>query len=108
MILGFAVSAAVGLLCICFGLLIAGKQKLDLLQRYLCEHVRPEDAHAFSLLTGIGIMLFGAGILLSGVLLFSLRYSWAIWLMPFALGAVGGTGLILTAQRKFNRGDRSK
>ena len=90
----------VGALIAVFGLLIWKKQKLSLLHDYHYKNVKPEDAAAYAKQMGIGQILIGAGLCLTGVLrLFT--DSWFAW-TGLVLGLVCGVWVIHKAQMKFN------
>ena len=66
MIFGFIVELAVGILCIVLGLLIWKKQKVTLVHDYQYKNVKKEDIPAYCRLVGIGLIIIGAGICVTG------------------------------------------
>ena len=100
MLFGAIVTAAVGILLTVFGYLIWKKQKIALLHEYHYKNVKPEDVPAYTRLIGIGQIVIGAGLCLTGVLqLFSERL-W-VWI-PFVLCLIAGTVVLDRAQRTYN------
>ena len=69
MIVGVIVLAAVGVLLTVLGLLIWKKEKINLLHDYHYDKVKKEDKKAFCTLSGIGVLLVGAGLLITAVIL---------------------------------------
>ncbi|MBR4762458.1 MAG: DUF3784 domain-containing protein [Clostridia bacterium] len=99
MLIGFIIDALAGLLCIILGLLISKKQKVSLLQDYHYKNVKSEDIPAYAKLMGIGVILIGAGILVTGFLnLFELPY----WWVSLIAGIIAGIAVINRAQKKYN------
>ena len=96
MLIGLLITAATGLLCIIIGALLWFRQQITLLHRYHYEHVRP-----FTRLMGIGMLLIGAGILVTGLQLFLLHRHF--WYIPFAACTVYAIILFLTAHLRYNR-----
>ena len=101
MILGILITAAVGILCVIFGVLIGKKQKISLLHDYHYNKVTEENKATFCALVGRGLLLIGAGILASAVLL-GVTES-ALSFLAMAVGFIAGFGLIIYAGQKYNR-----
>ena len=99
MIFGFAVDMAVGALCFVFGLLIWKKQKVSLIHDYHYRNVRKEDIPAYTRLMGIGLILIGVGIWLTGVLTL---FDSTLWWIPMLAGFAAGFILMNRAQKKYN------
>lgn len=66
MIIGVIVDLAVGLLCIILGLMLWKKQKISLIHSYHYKNVKKEDVPAYTRLMGIGLILIGVGICITG------------------------------------------
>ena len=99
MILGFIIETAVGLFCVVLGLLIWKKQKISIIHEYHYRNVSGDDIPDYAKVMGIGIILVGAGICVTGFfVLFDLPY----WWIPLTSGTVSGLALINKAQRKYN------
>ena len=99
MIFGCVVEALVGSACIILGLLLWKKQMVKLLHDYHYKNVLKKDIPAYTKQVGIGLILIGAGILVTGVL--NLFYSpW--WWVPLVLGLVSGFTVLYKAQKKYN------
>ena len=101
MILGICITAIVGILCVIFGVLIGKKQKISLLHDYHYNKVTEENKAVFCALVGKGLILIGAGILISAMLL-GVTDS-ALSFLAMAVGFIAGLGLIIYAGQKYNR-----
>ena len=99
MIVGVVIDLAVGLLCAVMGLLVWKKRMLTLLHAYHYQNVKPEDIPAYARQVGIGLILIGAGILITG--LFDLAVS-PLWWVPLAAGLISGLIVLIRAQKKYN------
>ncbi len=99
MILGVVIDLSVGLLCVILGLLLWRKQKNTILHDYHYRHVKKEDIPAYTRQMGIGLILLGVGVCITGVL--SLLAS-SLWWIPLAAGFVLGIFTMHRAQMKFN------
>lgn len=99
MIFGVIIELAVGAVCIVLGLLLWIKQKVSILHDYHYQYVRQEDFPAYARLMGIGLILIGAGIVVTGLL--NLAVS-PLWWIPLLAGFVLGFIIIYTAQKKYN------
>ena len=69
MVAGVIILASVGLLISVFGFLIWKKEKINLLHDYHYDKVKEKDKKAFCTLSGIGVLLVGAGLLITAVIL---------------------------------------
>ena len=101
MILGCLVMGLVGLVCVVLGLLIWKKQKIDLLHHYHHDKVSEENKPAFCKRTGLGVLLMGAGILISAVVLALTESLWSF--MCFGLGFAAGVILLPGAGQTYNK-----
>ena len=99
MIIGVIVDFAVGLLCIILGLMLWKKQKISLIHSYHYKNVKKEDVPAYTRLMGIGLILIGVGICITGVL--NLLYSSLGW-VPLLVGFVMGFIIMNKSQKKYN------
>ena len=99
MIVGFIIELAVGLLCIVFGLLIWKKQKVNLVHNYHYKNVNKDDIPAYTRLFGIGMLLIGGGICVTGLL--NLLKS-PFWWISMLSGFASGLTVICIAQKKYN------
>lgn len=99
MIFGCIVEALVGGACIILGLLLWKKQMVKLLHDYHYKNVLKKDIPAYTKQVGVGLILIGAGILVTGVL--NLFYS-AWWWVPLVIGLVSGFIVLYKAQMKYN------
>ncbi len=99
MIIGVIIEWAVGALCVIMGLLLWKKQKISLLHDYHYKNVRKEDVPAYTRQIGIGLILLGAGICITGLL--NLVYS-PLWWVSLLAGFVLGIIVMHRAQKKYN------
>ena len=99
MIFGVIVELTVGLLCVVLGLVIWIKKKVSLVHTYHYKNVKQEDLPAYARLLGIGQILMGIGICVTGLL--NLLKS-ALWWIPMAAGFVAGFIVMNKAQKKYN------
>ncbi len=99
MIVGVCIKFAVGALCIVLGLLIWLKRKVSLLHTYHYKNVKPEKIPSYARMVGIGLILIGVGICVSGVLDL-LRSS--LWWVALIVGFVSGLTVFCVAQKKYN------
>ena len=100
-IIGSSVCGAVGIVLLILGLLVWKKEKIGLLHDYHVDRVAPENKAAFCRLSGIGLVLIGAGLAVTAVLL-ALTNSAASFI-SFAAGFAAGLALLITAGVKYNR-----
>ncbi len=99
MIVGVITELAVGSLCIILGLVIWKKQKVSLVHDYHYQNVKKEDLPAYSRLLGIGQILIGIGICVTGLL------NWlksSLWWIPMLIGFIAGFIVLNKAQKKYN------
>lgn len=99
MIIGVITEAAVGLLCIIFGLLLWKKQTISLLHDYHYKNVKKEDIPAYTKKMGIGLISVGAGVLITGIINL---FQKSIWWLPMVIGFVLGVAVMGKAQKKYN------
>lgn len=100
LIIGVAIELAVGILCIILGLLIWKRQKVSILHDYQHKHVRADDLPAYSRMIGIGLIIIGMGICLTGIL--NLIFQSILSLIALGLGFVCGIIILCRAQKKYN------
>lgn len=99
MIFGVIIEFAVGAICVILGLLLWIRRKVSLLHDYHYRNVRKEDLPAYTRQMGIGLILIGAGIMITGLL--NLAYS-SLWWILLAAGFVSGITVLYRAQKKYN------
>jgi len=99
MVVGVIIECSVGLILIAIGILIWSKQKISLLHEYHYKNVKEDDIPAYARLIGIGLILIGGGICLTGIL--NLFYS-SLWWIPLFVGIVLGIIVMNKAQNKYN------
>ncbi len=99
MIFGVVIEFAVGVVCVIMGLLLWIKQKVSILHDYHYKNVRKEDIPAYTRQMGIGLIIIGSGVSITGML--NLTYS-SLWWIPLLAGFVLGLIVIYIAQKKYN------
>ena len=99
MLVGFIVEAAIGALCIVLGAVIWKKQKVSLVHEYHYQNVKKADIPAYARLLGIGLIVIGAGIAVTGV--FNL-FEWPFWWVPMLVGFIAGIAVMNKAQKTYN------
>ena len=100
-VIGVTVLTVVGLFSLVLGLLLWKKQKINLLHDYHRNGVTFENTKAFCTLSGIGVVIIGAGCLVSALLLAITDALWSF--IPFILGFIVGLSLLVLAGRKYNK-----
>lgn len=101
MIIAFLIELAIGLVCVGLGLLIWLKRKISLVNETQCRYVKSADIPAYTRLIGIGLVLMGIGVCMTGVLnLFTSNF----WWLALLLGIVAGVVVFAQAQKKYNNG----
>lgn len=93
--------AAVGILLSVLGLLIWKKEMISILHSYHYDKVSPEDKSSFCKLSGIGALIMGISMIISGVLvaITDSAYSFIV----FAVGFIAGLIMLITAGAKYNK-----
>ncbi len=89
-----------GFLFIRLGLKIWKRQRMDFIISYHCDKVSEENKQAYCTLSGIGLLIMGAGFLLSGIGIVFIR-SFLVFL-PMTAGLVIGGAMLITAGLKYN------
>ncbi len=101
MIVGVIVTGAVGILCSVLGVLLWKKEMIGILHDYHRENVREEDKKAFCTLSGIGLIIVGAGLIVTAVLLWCTEKASSF--IIFAVCFAAGLALMITAGVRYNR-----
>lgn len=99
MIIGVIIEFSVALLCVVIGAILWKKQKVSLVHEYHYKNVKKDDIPAYTRLLGIGLILIGAGICITGV--FNLFES-SFWWIPMLVGFIAGLLVMNKAQKKYN------
>ena len=100
MVFGIIIFAVVGLLLIALGLLIWKKQIITLLHDYHYRNVKPEDIPEYTRSMGIGLIVMGIGLCLTGILQIvpDSIFTW----IPLAANILAGLFIMHKAQKKYN------
>ena len=100
-IIGFLIFFGVGVLFVVLGALAWKKEKINLFHDYHVDKVSEENKQAFCKLAGIGLIVSGAGMILTAVILTITDSVYS--LLGFAVGFAVGLAMMLTAIKKYNR-----
>lgn len=102
MLIELIIIVPVGLLCLCFGILIWKKEKISLIHSYHYTKVKEKDKKAYTNLMGKGVCLIGVGCLLTGIIdiITQTAYGWISFIIFFIIGLL----VIVKAQKKYNGG----
>ena len=96
-----ALFALLSCLFIVLGCLIWIKQKMNLIISHHCDKVSEENKQAYCRIFGIGMLVIGLGLGLSGISAVLLQSAFA--LIPMSIGLVSGIVLLIIAVAKYNR-----
>ena len=99
MLLGAIIEFIVGAICIVMGVLLWKKQKVSILHDYHYKYVKETDIPAYTRQMGIGLIIIGAGIIITGLL--NLACS-SLWWISLLAGFVVGLVVMFLAQKKYN------
>ena len=100
MAFGAVIYSAVGLLLVVLGLLTWKKQKINLLHEYHYKNVKQEDVPASTRAMGIGQIVIGAGLCVTGIL--SVFVQSPVSLLVLVPGLVAGILIFHKAQMRYN------
>ena len=100
MLLGVIVYLAVGILLIALGLAIWTKRRIGLIHEYHTGNVKAEDIPAYTRAMGIGLIVMGAGLCVTGVL--SIFVQGPVCALALAPGFVAGFIIFHKAQMRYN------
>ena len=90
-----------GAVFVIIGFLLWKKEKISLLHDYHYDKIRDENKKPFCTLCGIGIIMIGFGISLTGII-FAITSS-ALSFIAFGAGFISGISLLVFATNKYNR-----
>ncbi|MBR7082133.1 MAG: DUF3784 domain-containing protein [Oscillospiraceae bacterium] len=100
MIAAYIIIMLVGLALIVMGLLIWKKQMTGIIAGYHQKSVQEPDVPAYTRLIGIGLLIMGVGVCLTGII--NLAFQTGLGWIAYGVGLVTGMWLIIKAQRKYN------
>ncbi|MBR3265970.1 MAG: hypothetical protein IKI61_08465 [Erysipelotrichaceae bacterium] len=90
-----------GFIFIKLGLQIWKKQRMDLIIAYHHDKVSEDNKQAYCVLSGIGVLIIGCGLLLSGICALTVRSAYVF--IPMATGLILGIALLISAGMRYNR-----
>jgi len=91
----------IGIVFVVMGNLLWKKQRISLLHDYHYDKVSEKDKKAFCAISGIGVILIGSGLLLTGIIIGITDSAWSF--IAFIIGFVVGLSLLIYAGIKYNR-----
>lgn len=94
-ILGF-----IGIVFVTLGYLVWRKEKISLLHDYHIDKVTAENKKAFCRISGIGIIVIGMGLLITGVIIGVTDSAWSF--IVFAMGFFVGLAMLIYAGLRYN------
>ena len=98
---GSIIFLVVGISIAIMGYLIWIKEKITLLHDYHYDKVREEDKKVFCKVSGIGLLIIGIGIFITGIITaFKISF---ISFLPFILGFIIGIIMVIFAGAKYNK-----
>ena len=99
-IIQIAITMPIGILFIVFGLLLAIKQKINLIHNYHHKNVKEQDIKAYTKLWGIALIIWGICICLVGIinLISHTEFGW----IAFGFGMLTCILIGNKAQKKYN------
>ena len=100
-IIGVLTTGGVGVLLVVLGVLLWKKEMITLLHDYHADKVSQDDKKAFCKLSGIGLIVSGAGLVLSAILLGITDSAWSF--LCFAVSFPVGLGMLIAAGKRYNR-----
>lgn len=100
MIISSIIVGLIGIVIIILGYLIWVKEKISLLHSYHYDKVSKADKKAFCTLSGIGVLIIGAGILITAITIGITGSPWSFFL--FLTGFVIGLIMLIYAGIRYN------
>lgn len=91
----------IGIVLIILGVRICVKKEVTLLHEYHRDKVSEDDMKSFCVLSGIGVVTIGLGIVVSGFIAWITDSLYSF--IPLASGFVIGLFLLIAAGMKYNR-----
>ena len=98
--MGTIIVCLIGIVFIVLGYLIWKKEKISLLHDYHYDKVSEENKKSFCTISGIGIILIGMGLLITGVIIGITDSVWSF--IAFAIGFCAGLTMLIYAGIKYN------
>ena len=100
MIIELVTYIGVGILCLIFAFLLIKKRKINLIHDYHHRNVTKEDVPAYTKKMGLGLLLIGAGCLVTGIINFFTKKQFGI--IALVIATVAGLVVTNKAQKKYN------
>ena len=98
--MGTIIVCLIGIVFIVLGYLLWKKEKISLLHDYHYDKVSEENKKSFCTISGIGIILIGMGLLITGVIIGITDSVWSF--IAFAISFCTGLAMLIYAGIKYN------
>lgn len=99
--IGSIVLGMIGIVFVIFGYLIWKKEKISFLHGYHYDKVSENDRADFCMLSGMGVISIGMGLLVTAVIIGITDSAWSF--IAFAVGFTAGLALLIYAGNTYNR-----
>ena len=100
MIIATALLLVIGFVFMVVGYRLWKKEQITLLHNYHYDKVEKNNKKAFCTMSGIGVIIIGIGISVTGVIVYITDS--ALSFIPFGIGFAVGLTLLIMAGRKYN------
>ena len=100
MIIELLTYIGVGILCLIFAFLLIKKHKIKLIHDYHHKNVTEKDVPAYTKQMGLGLLLIGAGCLVTGIINFFTKKQFGI--IALVIASIAGLVVTNKAQKKYN------
>ncbi|MBO5303005.1 MAG: DUF3784 domain-containing protein [Lachnospiraceae bacterium] len=98
--IGEIIIGLIGFTFIVFGYLIWKKEKISLLHSYHYDKVTNENKKAFCIISGIGVTIIGAGLLITSIIIGITNSEWSF--VAFIIGFIIGLIMLMYAGLRYN------
>ncbi len=100
-IIGVIITGGVGVIITVLGCLIWKKEKISLMHDYHVDKVSAENRAAFCMLSGIGLIVIGIGLLITAVILGITDSAYSF--LCFAVCFAAGSAMLIASGLKYNQ-----
>lgn len=95
-----SIVGVIGIIFIVLGLLLWKKERISLLHEYHYDKVSKANKKTFCTISGLGVVIIGVGLLLTGILIGITDSAWSF--LVFAICFVIGLALLIYAGVRYN------